>query len=59
MILVDLEEDPAHPERLQRLLFTGMTRATVRVELVMRTESAGRADFGGMAGVGQGNGVVR
>ena len=36
VILVDVEEDPIHPERMQRLLFTGMTRATVRVELVNR-----------------------
>jgi hypothetical protein len=47
VILVDVEEDPAHPERTQRLLFTGMTRATVRVELVTRMEAAGRAAFWG------------
>ena len=36
VILVDIEPDPARPELLQRLLYTGMTRATVRVELVRR-----------------------
>jgi hypothetical protein len=59
VILVDVEEEPAHPERMQRLLFTGMTRAAVRVELLTRMESAGRAAFGGMRGVRQENGVVR
>ncbi len=59
MILVDVEEDPAHPERMQRLLFTGMTRATVRPELVMRMEPERRPAFGGIEGISQGDGVFR
>jgi superfamily I DNA and RNA helicase len=36
VILVDVDSDPAEPERADRVLFAGMTRATVRLELVMR-----------------------
>jgi len=36
VILVDAEPDPTRPVLSQRLLYTGMTRATVRVELVRR-----------------------
>ena len=36
VILVDAEPDPVRPELSQRLLYTGMTRATVRLELLMR-----------------------
>ena len=36
VILVDVDPDPAEQERADRLLFAGMTRATVRLELVMR-----------------------
>jgi hypothetical protein len=39
VILVDAEPDPARPERSQRLLFTGMTRATVRLELMVQVGS--------------------
>lgn len=37
VILVDVAPDPEHPVRAQRLLYTGMTRATVRLELVTRS----------------------
>ncbi len=36
VILVDVESDSSHPELSQRLLYTGMTRGTVRVELLRR-----------------------
>ena len=36
MILVDVDPDPAEQARADRLLFAGMSRATVRLELVMR-----------------------
>lgn len=36
VILVDVDPDPAEPERTDRLLFAGMTRATLRLELVVR-----------------------
>ena len=36
VILVDVDPDPAEQERADRVLFAGMTRATVRLELVMR-----------------------
>jgi hypothetical protein len=36
VILVDAEPDPGRQELSQRLLDTGMTRATVRLELLMR-----------------------
>ena len=34
MILTDIEE-PKNPVRLQRLLFCGMSRATVRLDLIL------------------------
>ena len=37
VILVNAEPDPARPDLSQRLLYTGMTRATVRVEILIRT----------------------
>lgn len=37
VILVDVDPDPAEQERADRVLFAGMTRATVRLELVVRT----------------------
>jgi len=36
VILVDVETDPADPSLTDRLLYTGMTRATVRLELLVR-----------------------
>ena len=36
VILVDVDPDPAEQARADRLLFAGMSRATVRLELVMR-----------------------
>ncbi len=36
VILVDVDPDPTEQERADRLLFAGMSRATVRLELVMR-----------------------
>ncbi len=36
VILVDIDPDPRQRERMNRLLFCGMTRATVRLELVVR-----------------------
>jgi hypothetical protein len=35
VILVDVETDPEDPTRTDRLLYTGMTRATVRLDLVV------------------------
>ena len=39
VILVDVDPDPTEPERTDRLLFAGMTRATVRLELVVRARN--------------------
>jgi hypothetical protein len=36
VILVDVDPEPAEQERADRLLFPGMSRATVRLELVMK-----------------------
>ncbi len=36
MIFVDIDPDPQRMEQMQRLLFCGMTRATVRLEMVVR-----------------------
>ena len=36
IILTDVDPNPGRPDHAQRLLFTGMTRATVRLELVLR-----------------------
>jgi len=37
VILVDVDPEPTDPDRADRVLFAGMTRATVRLELVLRT----------------------
>lgn len=39
MFLVDVDPDPADAEQAERLLLSGMTRATVRLELVVRAGS--------------------
>lgn len=39
VILVDVDPDPAEQERADRVLFAGMSRATVRLELVMRARN--------------------
>ena len=36
VIFVDIDPDPQRMEQMQRLLFCGMTRATVRLEMVVR-----------------------
>ncbi len=39
VILVDVDPDPQDQVRADRLLFAGMTRATVRLELVMKADN--------------------
>jgi hypothetical protein len=46
VILVDVDPDPAEQERAERLLFAGMTRANVRLELVMRAGNPLNQRFG-------------
>jgi hypothetical protein len=46
VILVDVDPDPAEQERADRLLFAGMTRATVRLEMVMRSGNPLNQRFG-------------
>jgi len=47
VILVDVDPDPTEQERADRLLFAGMTRATVRLELVIRAANPLNQRFGG------------
>jgi hypothetical protein len=46
VILVDVDPDPTEQERADRLLFAGMSRATVRLELVMRAGNPLNRRFG-------------
>ncbi len=39
VIFVEIDPDPERMERYQRLLFCGMTRATVRLEMVVRADN--------------------
>ena len=45
VILVDVDPDPQDQVRADRLLFAGMTRATVRLELVMRSGQPAERSF--------------
>ena len=45
VILVDVDPDPTEQERATRLLFSGMTRATVRLELLVRAGNPFNAPF--------------
>jgi hypothetical protein len=47
VILVDVDPDPTDQERADRLLFAGMSRATVRLELVMGAGNQLNQRFGG------------
>jgi superfamily I DNA and RNA helicase len=47
VILVDVDPDPTDQIRADRLLFAGMTRATVRLELIMRGDNPLNRRFGG------------
>ena len=46
VILVDVDPDPADQERADRLLFAGMSRATVRLELVTSADNPLTQRFG-------------
>ena len=46
MILVDVDPEPLDQVRADRLLFSGMTRATGRLELVMRADNPLTQRFG-------------
>jgi hypothetical protein len=50
VILVDVDPEPADQVRADRLLFAGMSRATVRLELVMREGNPLNQRFGGIRG---------
>ncbi len=45
VILVDVDPDPRRLQQIQRLLFCGMTRATVRLEMVAREENPENRGF--------------
>jgi hypothetical protein len=53
-VLVDIDPMPERWEAFQRLLYSGMTRAAVRVELVVKADNPLNRPFTDVTSVGSG-----